>query len=408
MKILFYNHTGQVSGAERVMLMILGGVDRELYESVVVCPPASNMMELADAAGVRTCGLAQLEARFTWRPDRVAKYLWSFLGVMWRARRTVKEELPDLIHANSIRAGLVMSIASVGLGVPVVWHAHDILPFHPISTLVRLVALLTSNNHVLAVSQAVASAFRGILLRPFKRRVPITVIHNAVDLNRFKPDGARRDEMRRALNLSDDQPTLGIVGQLTPRKGQRELIQAFATVVRTLPNAVLLIVGEPLFNRDDEYARQLNQLVDSLALTNRVRFLGPRNDVPQLLQALDVLAVNSHQEPFALTVLEGLASGVAVVGTAVGGTPEMIRHGVNGWLVKPRANDELAAGLISLLGNPDLRMRLGSQGRQDALSRYSIPRFIAQLDALYRENGAIGRLPRKNNLKTFKVNLGAD
>jgi hypothetical protein len=143
MKILFYNHTGTVSGAERVLMMILGGLDRTSYESVVVCPAASKMMELADSANVQTRGLDQLEARFTWRIDRVFKYLASFANVIGHARQIIRKEHPDLVHANSIRAGLVMSAATIGLDVPVIWHAHDILPLHPLSTLVRLVAVLT-------------------------------------------------------------------------------------------------------------------------------------------------------------------------------------------------------------------------------------------------------------------------
>ena len=407
-KILFYNHTGQVSGAERVLMMILNGLDRQSYEPVVVCPAASRMMELAESGSVRTRGLVQLTARFTWRPDRVAGYLSTFGRVIRQARRVVKDEGPDFIHANSIRAGLVMSAATIGLDVPVIWHAHDILPLHPLSTFVRMFALIKSGNHILAVSQAVADAFRGVVLRPFKRRVPITVVRNAVDLKRFYPDVSVRHEMRRAMGLSDDQPTVGIVGQLTPRKGQLELIRAFPNVVRKVPKAVLLIAGEALFNRDEEYARRLQDTVEALGLTNNVRFLGPRSDVPRLLQAIDVLVVNSHQEPFALTVLEGLATGVAVLGTAVGGTPEMIRHNLNGWLVDRRDNDELASGLITLLADGDLRVRLGSQARLDAVSNYSIARFLTEIDTLYRENIASGKIPQQKKLPSFKVSLTAD
>src|SRR2546421_6420415 len=100
MKVLFYNHTGTVSGAERVLMMILGGLDRQAYESVVVCPAATSMMALASSANVRTRGLDQLEARFTWRIDRVFKYLSSFTSVIGQARQIIREERPDLIHAN--------------------------------------------------------------------------------------------------------------------------------------------------------------------------------------------------------------------------------------------------------------------------------------------------------------------
>jgi glycosyltransferase involved in cell wall biosynthesis len=384
LKILFYNHTGTVSGAERVLAMILARLDRDCFDPVVVCPEDSRMMELAAAQGVKTRGLRQLEARFTWRPDRIVNYLISFARVIGHARKIVIDESPQAIHANSIRAGLVMSAATLGLRVPVIWHAHDILPRHPLSTAVRLIAAVTSNNRILAVSQAVATRFRGILLSPFARRVPIKVVHNAVDLERFQPSADARSEMRCVLNLQNTQPVVGIVGQLTPRKGQLELIKGFAHVAREVPDAMLLVVGEALFNRDEEYAASLARTVASLGLNDRVRFLGPRDDVPGLMQGLDVLVINSREEPFALTVLEGLASGTAVLATSVGGTPEMIRHGENGWLVDGRNRDELVSGMLRLLRDEGLRRELGSNGRRDAIARFSVDRFMTEILALYR------------------------
>ncbi len=383
MKILFYNHTGTVSGAERVLLTILGRLDRSRFDPVVVCPQDSRMMELAAAQNVRTRGLRQLEARFTWRLDRIVNYLMSFAKVISHARKLVIEESPDAIHANSIRAGLVMSAATLGLKVPVVWHAHDILPRHPLSTAVRLFAAVTPDNRILAVSHAVATRFRGILLRPCKHRVPINVIHNAVDLDRFHPDAKGREEIRQALNLTGIQPVVGIVGQLSPRKGQLELIEAFAHVARAVPDVILLIIGEALFNRDEEYAESLGRAVASLGIADRVRFLGPRDDVPKLMQGLDVLVINSREEPFALTVLEGLASGTAVLATSVGGTPEMISHAENGWLVNRRDHDDLVSGMLTLLRDEGLRRELGSKGRRDAIARFSIERFMTEILALY-------------------------
>lgn len=408
MKILYYNHTGQVSGAERVLLTIIGRLDRERYEPVVVCPEKSRMIELAEQADARVCGLGQLEARFTWRPDLILKYLKSFADVIQQARAVVIREEPTFIHANSIRAGLVMAAATVGLRVPVIWHSHDILPRHPLSTAVRLLAVATPSNHILAVSHAVARAFRGILWRLFPRRTPITVIHNAVDLDRFRPALQNRPKIRQALNLSAEQPVVAMVGQLTRRKGQLELIESFAELSRDLPDAALLIIGTAIFNRDEEYAQQLAQTATSLGLAKRVQFLGARDDVPELIQAADVLVVNSHEEPFALTVLEGLASGAAVLATAVGGTPEMITHRVNGWLVAPRDREGLTDALLTLLSDRNLRTRLGAAARQDAIKHYSIARFMEEVDELYQRVCICGATPRPEPLNALEVKLSAD
>lgn len=409
MKILFYNHTGTVSGAERVMSMILDQLDRVRFQTVVVCPDRSPMMEMTQTLKVRTRGLQPLEARFTWRLDLVVRYLISFASVIRSARRLVIEEAPDVIHANSIRAGLVMAAATLGLDMPVIWHAHDILPHHPLSTAVRLFALVTSRNRILAVSQAVADRFRGIILRPLKRRVPIVVIHNAVDLERFKPNARSREEIRCALGLSNAQPVVGIVGQLTPRKGQMELIRAFASVSSEVEDAVLLIAGAALFNRDEEYAVQLERAAESLGIAGRVRFLGPRDDIPKLMQGLDVLVVNSHEEPFALTVLEGLSSGTAVLATSVGGTPEMIRHGENGWLVAARDHKALGDAIQTLLRDQSLRHQLGQEGRREAIARFSTERFLKEVEELYRDLLNSGGMPQHNESgRKFEVNLSPD
>jgi len=385
MKILFYNHTGQVSGAERVLQMILTRVDRECYDCVVACPEKSRLIGLMNDAGQRTRGLRLLEARFTWRPDRLVRYLLSFAQVIRDGRALVKEEAPDVVHANSIRAGIVMASATIGLPVPVIWHAHDILPRHPLSTLVRLFAAASSRNRILAVSNAVAKRFRGNVLKPFAKRVPIRVVHNAVDLEKFQPNKTAGSEARARLGLTNAQPVIGIVGQLTPRKGQLELIETFAEVARELPKAVLLVVGEPLFNRDQEYAEQLQEAAASLGIGDRIKFLGARNDVAQLMQALDALVVNSHEEPFALTVSEGLASGIAVLATAVGGTPEMISDGDNGCLVPRCDNEALARTLVTLLQDDQYRAQLGQNARRSAIARFSIDRFIREIDSLYSE-----------------------
>jgi glycosyltransferase involved in cell wall biosynthesis len=332
----------------------------------------------------------------------VIRYLLSFARVIRRARRIAIDEAPDIIHANSIRAGLVMSAATLGLDTPVIWHAHDILPRHPLSTAVRLFAAVTSRNRILAVSQAVADRFRGIVLRPLRKRVPIKVIHNAVDSERFQPNAESRAEIRRTLGLSENQPVVGIVGQLTTRKGQLELIKAFAAA--DVEQAVLLIAGAALFNRDAEYAAQLERTVASLGIADRVHFLGSRSDVPRLMQGMDVLVVNSHEEPFALTVLEGLSSGTPVLATSVGGTPEMVHQGENGWLVPARDHDALVKAMRTLLNDENLRRELGRKGRQAAIARFSIDRFLGEVEELYR-----GVMPHcQEKARKFEVNLIPD
>jgi len=178
---------------------------------------------------------------------------------------------------------------------------------------------------------------------------------------------------------------LGTVGQLTSRKGQLELIEAFIEVVRELPDAVLLIVGEPIFNRDDEYAASLVRAARASQFADQIRFLGPREDVPALMRAFDLLIVNSRREPFGLTIVEAMLSGTPVLAAAVDGIPEIVRHGESGWLIESGDRRSLAEAMLILLQNQELRRKLIGTGRRDAIARFSIERFLNEMKSFYRE-----------------------
>ena len=384
MKLLFYNHTGTVSGAERVLLMILAQAERDDFAPVVLCP-SGRLRELVAAQGVPCFTVEELQARFTRRPGQFLAYLRSFYRVIREARRAVLNIAPDLIHANSIRAGLVMTVATAGLRVPVIWHLHDLLPRHPFSTAIRLFTLSSPRLRLLAVSQAVAERFSGLTLRLFRRRVPMTVLRNAADTARFRPDAAAGQGVRAQLGLNEKGPVIGIIGQITERKGQLGLLHAFARVVRQLPQAVLLVAGAPLFTEaDQQYHQRLIEMTAQTGLAANVRLLGPRDDAPALMQALDVLVVNSTAEPCGLVVLEAMASGLAVIATAVGGNPELIEHNHSGWLIPSGDEAALAAAMLKLSREPHLRAHLGENARQRVLKHFSVAAYLAGLHEFYR------------------------
>jgi glycosyltransferase involved in cell wall biosynthesis len=391
MKVLFYNHTGQVSGAERMLLMILARLNKSLFDPLLICPEAGPLMKMGTSLGMPVESVPGLEARFTWRPGRLLRYLKSFLFVIRELRRKIVLAKPDLIHANSIRAGLVATAATVGMSTRVVWHLHDLLPRHPLSTCVRVVALLCARTRMIAVSQAVANNFVGgfhSLAPGLTKRT--TVILNAIELERFQPNESALLKVRDELNLGDSRPIVGIVGQLTPRKGQLELIRAFARVLVKSPKAVLLIVGAPLFNRDHEYEQRLKDTARELGIEEHIRLLGARNDVAGVMQSLDLLVVNSSAEPFGLVALEAMACGTPVVAAACDGLGEIIQHGADGWLVPPKDETALATAIVNLDRQPALKARMAEEGKKHVASRFSATRYLAELQAFYCYGPFIG------------------
>lgn len=386
MKILFYNHTGQVGGAERLLLTILARLDRANFDPVLICPEHGPLRKMATGLGVPAEIASVLHARFTWRADHLIRYLKSFARVILDLRKKVISANPDLIHANSVRAGLVVTVATLGLNKQVVWHIHDLLPRHPFNSVIRAVGLLSRRTRMIAVAQASADRFIGSF-RPLQRRV--TVIPNGVDLERFHPDQNTRQKIRGELQLGADAPVIGIIGRLTPSKGQLELLQTFKRVVSEFPNATLLIAGAPAFNQEHEYAELLKRAAFELGISNRVLMLGARDDVSAVMQALDLIVVNSSSEACCLVVLEAMASGVPVLATRTGGTPELIEHGRDGWLVPLRDEDHLVTAIMKLIGQPELRAQLAEHARQRITSRFGMDQYIREIQNFYRESDVV-------------------
>jgi sugar transferase (PEP-CTERM/EpsH1 system associated) len=209
-------------------------------------------------------------------------------------------------------------------------------------------------------------------------RVParkVVTICNGVDTVRFVP--ADRLAARASLGLAPEQPLVGTVGRLDPVKDQAGLVRAFARVRGQNAVPALVIAGEGPCRGD------LTDLIATLGLSGHVFLLGERHDVPRVLAALDLFVLPSIAEGISNTVLEAMATGLPVVATRVGGSPELVADGVNGSLV-PRADpDALAAAIGRYMGDARLRSLHGEASRRRAVTEFSVGRMCAAYGQLY-------------------------
>jgi len=209
------------------------------------------------------------------------------------------------------------------------------------------------------------------------------VVLNAIDLDKFPAGPAAKSRICTELGVNQADLLIGIVGLITPRKGQLELVRAFGQALTQIPQAVLLLAGAPLFNRDHEYLAAIERTATELGIRDKVRILGARSDISAIMHSLDVLVVNSKVEPFGLVILEAMASGTPVIATAVDGIPEIIAHNKNGWLVPPREEGLLTEAIIHLGCQRELRDRLAAQAKQHVAAYFSADRYITELQAFY-------------------------
>jgi glycosyltransferase involved in cell wall biosynthesis len=226
---------------------------------------------------------------------------------------------------------------------------------------------------VVAVSDDIA---RGLLEGAWAPAERLHTVLNGVDLQHFRPS-RDRGASRAPLGLPLTVPVIGTVARLSPEKDQFTLLQAFARVRQALPEARLVIVGDGPLRPD------LTAQSQELGVAEHTLFLGERSDVAALFGAMDVFCLPSRTEGTSLTLLEAMASGLPVVATAVGGTPEVVEADRSGFLVPPAEPQALADALVRVLKHPDLADRMGAAGRGIVAARYSLRAMVEQYSELY-------------------------
>jgi len=213
------------------------------------------------------------------------------------------------------------------------------------------------------------------------------LIYNGVD-DRAYQKANRRDETRAGLGLAPDALVICIVANLIPYKGHRDLIEALGRAAARLPSSWhLLVVGH-----DTGIGPALQKQASELGVRENISFLGARDDIPALLGASDIGVLCSHQEGFANAVLEGMAAGLPMVVTSVGGNTEAVVDGETGVVVPPHDSESLAAAMVQLADDGALRARLGDAGRQRAIMQFGVQHFVESHRALYHALHA-GRRP---------------
>jgi glycosyltransferase involved in cell wall biosynthesis len=378
--VLYVNHTGVLGGAEHSLLTLLEALPADV--TAIVASPAGPLHDRVRALGARVEELPGTSGSFRLHPVRTPRAILDVarsaveVGAIARRRRV------DLIHANSVRAGLIAAPGHVVAGSPTIVHVRDVIPTGAAGSLVTHL-LRWGTSRAICISEHVATSLG--------QRVDATVIPNGVDLERFDPAGTDRAAQRAKLELGPGDRALGVVAQITPWKGQADAIAALAALRRGAhPRARLLLIGEAKFTARDTrfdnvaFKASLVGQARRLGVAEAVTFLGERTDVPALLHALDVVLVPSWNEPFGRSVIEAMAMERAVIATSIGGPSEIIDDGRTGVLVQPLDVDAWIREIARLLANDGLRSRLGRAGRAALIGRFDAETHVRRIVEAYQ------------------------
>ena len=305
---------------------------------------------------------------------------------LWRAYRALvalfRAERFDIVHVHTPVAALVGRLAAARAGVPkVVYTAHGFY-FHdrmswPARTVHVALEWIGGRCTDLLFTQATEDA--ATARRLGLSRGPVHAIGNGSDPARFRPDAATRARVRTELGTPELRPAIAVVGRLVAEKGYPELFAAMRNV-----DAELWVIGERL---ESDHAGSIAQAVAGVEADPktkaRVRFLGYRADVPDLLRAADIFTLPSHREGMPRSIIEAMLTNLPVVATDIRGSREEVVDGATGLLVPVRDAGALAAALSKLAGDPALRAAMGKAGLARAREFYDERKVVArQLDLM--------------------------
>ncbi|MFQ5633300.1 MAG: glycosyltransferase [bacterium] len=312
--------------------------------------------------------------------DLIGRAHWVHPGAVAGAAklfRVLKKANPHILHAFLTTSNVLGALIGKLARVPVVISSHRDLGGFDGKWITRANRWTDRNltDCVTANSQAVRQA-----LVHRAGLDSIEVLHNGIDLDtiyRAKNGMAKRE----ALGLQPDEVAVAMVANIRPAKGHRFALQAFQRIAQEIPNAKLLFCGAEV---DAAYSADLRKSVIETGFEDRVKFLGARPDIPEIMHAIDVLLAPSLSEGFSNTILEAMAAGKVVIASSVGGNSEQIVDGETGYLVPPSDTKILTDRLLHLLKSPKKRREMGKAARKIAEERFSLDRMVTNHQRLYR------------------------
>lgn len=295
----------------------------------------------------------------------------------FRLAKILRSERIQLVHTHNATCYFYGVLAAFLARTPIVVHTEHGRIF-PDKKIIMFVNHLLSYrvDKIVAVCELLKER-----LHRFERinAKKIQVIVNGIDSALFNMDKIPKEKARQELGFKAEEKLIGIVARLYPVKNHSLLLKVFKLLKIEIPEARLLIVG------DGPERDNLEVIAKQLGINNQVFFLGTRNDIPLILSALDIFVLCSHSEGLSLTILEAMAASLPVVATKVGGNPEVIQEGYNGFLVPPDSTVELAEKISLILKNRELGYRLGARGRELIEENYSTLKMVYQYECIYDE-----------------------
>ena len=370
--------------SDRYDLMLVYGLSLESRMTAAESRSVEEKMAMARNKGVKCIPLPPLVRKINPLQDfRAFVSLWIL----------IRQEEPDIVHTHSSKAGFIGRWAAWLAGVPFIVHTpHGHVFFGHFDPMMSRIFLLVEKitalitDCMVALTEGEKNDYVELsIIKPAR----IDIIHSGVDIDRYLETQVNIEKKKRSIGLNPKSLVVGTVGWLLPIKGPMHLLNAMIKIWQSISDVQLVYVGK------GDMERALKQQAMKMGVSDKVKFLGWRDDVHEIIPVFDLFALPSLNEGMGRVLVEAMAAGKAVVASNVGGIPDLVHHGQNGFLVEPGDVNGLSAAIEKLLADENLRREMGKRGQAMAYN-FSEGKMIKKIDALYAS-----LLHRKNKTRQF-------
>jgi glycosyltransferase involved in cell wall biosynthesis len=392
-RVLFFDHTAAMGGGEIALLNLIRNLDSKKLEAVVLLGAEGPLADRFRAEEeIETYVLPLDERVATIKKDtlniaavlQISNVLRT-LKYVFRVLKFIKVHKITLIHANSLKADIIGGIAGRLACRPVVWHVRDRIEndYLPKAT-VRIFRILCRwiPDYIIANSAATLKTLQ------LDGSTGAASIPSGVDLSSHVGvvhDGTSVIESISQFPRTSNQFRIGLIGRISPWKGQHVFLEAAAKVREQFPQALFVVIGAPLFG-ENAYEQQIRQLSTKLRLDDAVVFTGFCTNVKEAIAGLDlVVHASTVGEPFGQVIIEGMAAGKPVIATNGGGVPEIVENGKTGILVPMGDVEAMAHAVCRILSDPVLANELGARAKERIEKDFTIQQTARKVEDVYQQ-----------------------
>lgn len=364
----------ELGGAQENTLYTVANLDKEKFQPLLITGRGGYL----DDKAKQIPGLKIYFSRFLVRPVSPIKDIFALLRIYF----ILKKEKPTIVHTHSSKAGILGRWAAYWANIPVIIHTFHGFGFNPYQKKIIQKIFIWLEKKTAKISQSLIAVSEENMKYGVANNIgkaeQYKVIHSGIEMDKFSVPLEKQSVVGEELGLSEDNLVVGMVACFKIQKSPLDFVRMAELVKKEINLAKFVLIG------DGELRGQIEKTIKNRNLAGDVFLLGWRQDIPELISIFDVFVLTSLWEGLPRVLLEALASGEPVVATDVNGNREVIKHGENGFLVKPGDYSTMAKYVIQLLRDKNLREEMGKKGRSIVNQSFEIKQMLKDIEELYK------------------------